>query len=117
MGNEYFTWQAALSVAGATAMVWAVNAAFQRALTNLWTDRINRIATLILAIIITEAVAISSGVNSWLVYLLQFINGCVVSLAVVPLKPESVALLKLSLRHPRLALKSARLTYTRKKKE
>ena len=93
--NEYVTWQAALSVAGAAAMVWAVNAAFQRALQELWTDRLNRIATLVLAIAVTESMAIASGTNSWTVYLLQFINGCIVSLAVVPVKPNEAVLLGL----------------------
>ena len=87
---SYVTWEAALSVAGAAAMVWAVNAALMRALGDLWTDRMNRICTLIVAIAITESMAIAGGVNSWAVYMLQFINGCIVSLAVVPMKPETI---------------------------
>ena len=86
--SSYISWEAALSVSGAAALVWSVNAALARALGDIWTDRMNRIATLILAIAITETMAIAAGTNSYAVYMLQFINGCIVSLAVVPLKPN-----------------------------
>ena len=94
--DEYVTWQAALSVAGAAAMVWAVNAALLRALGEIWTVKISRIATLIIAIMVTEAVAASTGVNNWAVYFLQFINGCIVSLAVIPVREEEIEVVKLA---------------------
>ena len=88
--TSYVSWEAALSVAGAAAMVWAVNAAFARALGDIWTDRLSRIMTLLIAIAVTESLAITGGTNSWAVYMLQFINGCIVSLAVVPVKPDTI---------------------------
>lgn len=90
MGDSFVTWEAALSVSGAAMMCWSVNAALQKALGDIWTDRMSRITSLIMAIMVTESLAITGGTNSWAVYMLQFINGCIVSLAVVPLKPDSI---------------------------
>jgi len=88
--TSYVSWEAALSVAGAAMMVWSVNAALAKALGDIWTDRMSRVMTLIVAIGVTESLAITGGTNSWAVYMLQFINGCIVSLAVVPVQPTTI---------------------------
>ncbi len=82
---EFVSWESALSVTGAAAAVGFVNLALRKALGVYWTDLYARIAGLILAIGICEVTAAIAGTNSWSVYLLQFINGCIVSLAVNPL--------------------------------
>jgi hypothetical protein len=89
--DEFVTWQSALSVSGAAAMVYFVNEALRKALGAYWTDLYARLATLVLAIAVCEVTAVIGGTNSWAVYLLQFINGCVVSLAVKPMSSTSTS--------------------------
>lgn len=89
METGFVTWESALSVTGAAALVGFVNQALKKALGSYWTDFYARIASLVLAIAVCEVTAVITGTNSWAVYLLQFINGCVVSLAVAPLAVQA----------------------------